>query len=281
MPSIAIVDSGPLLATANPADPDHRSCREVLEDGALHLVVPSMCIAEVAYLLYRNCGARVEAAFLRGLEPQRRPDACSPGRLPLHRRRRHLPGTKMLHVAFVRSTRLRPRPHRSIDMVRRAAQARASRGGGGLHRGGPRRLLAARAAAGAAAAGQGHGLPPAHRRCRWPGTRCATRASRWRGRRRKPLHRRRRRRAGSSWIRAAAGRGRPRKGARCPAPRCVHDDLGSQPRRPRAQRKGDYAAGRARRPTWSSPSLLYDRGAWRRRWRTAAWSRSGMPAPSG
>ena len=67
MPSIAIVDSGPLIATANSSDPNHRRCREILEDPALHLVIPALCVAEVGWLLHRRRGPRIEAGFLRGL----------------------------------------------------------------------------------------------------------------------------------------------------------------------------------------------------------------------
>lgn len=68
MISIAIVDSGPLLAVCNRADPDHVACREILEDPTLRLVVPALCVAEVTYLIGRRLGPTIEAAFLRGLK---------------------------------------------------------------------------------------------------------------------------------------------------------------------------------------------------------------------
>jgi predicted nucleic acid-binding protein len=68
MISIAVVDSGPLMAAANRADPDHDRCVEVLSDPVLRLVVPALCVAEVSYLLCRRAGPGVEARFLRGLE---------------------------------------------------------------------------------------------------------------------------------------------------------------------------------------------------------------------
>ena len=67
MISIAVVDSGPLLAVANRADPDHAECRKVLEDPSLRLVIPALCVAEVSYLLGRRQGPQIEARFLRGL----------------------------------------------------------------------------------------------------------------------------------------------------------------------------------------------------------------------
>jgi predicted nucleic acid-binding protein len=67
MISTAVVDSGPLLAVANRADPDHEACRHVLSDPTFRLVIPVLCVAEVSYLLGRRQGPRIEARFLRGL----------------------------------------------------------------------------------------------------------------------------------------------------------------------------------------------------------------------
>lgn len=67
MTTIAIVDSGPLLAVANAADPDHSRCLEVLRRADLHLVISAPCVAEVAYLLGRRLGAAVEARFVASL----------------------------------------------------------------------------------------------------------------------------------------------------------------------------------------------------------------------
>lgn len=67
MPSLGIVDSGPLIAVANQADPDHSSCLELLQSPGYELVVPTLCIAEVAYVLQSRHGSAVELRFLRGL----------------------------------------------------------------------------------------------------------------------------------------------------------------------------------------------------------------------
>jgi uncharacterized protein len=64
---IAIVDSGPLYAAADDDDSQHDACLEVLERGDLELVVPTLVVAEVAYLIGSRLGAAAEAAFLRGL----------------------------------------------------------------------------------------------------------------------------------------------------------------------------------------------------------------------
>jgi len=67
MISIAIVDSGPLIAAANIADPAHRSCLDALQTPGLYLIIPALCVAEAAYLIQRYQGPQVEAQFLRAL----------------------------------------------------------------------------------------------------------------------------------------------------------------------------------------------------------------------
>jgi uncharacterized protein len=68
MISIAIVDSGPLIAVANTADPAHRACLEALQTPGFHLVIPALCVAEAAFLIQQRRGSLIEARFLRGLE---------------------------------------------------------------------------------------------------------------------------------------------------------------------------------------------------------------------
>ena len=68
MISIVIVDSGPLIAAANLADPKHRACLEALQTPGLHLIIPALCVAEAAYVIHRRQGTRIEARFLRGLQ---------------------------------------------------------------------------------------------------------------------------------------------------------------------------------------------------------------------
>lgn len=68
MVSIAIVDSGPLIAAASRVDPDHRTCLAALQSTAHQLVIPALCVAEVGYLIGQRGGASVEARFLRSLE---------------------------------------------------------------------------------------------------------------------------------------------------------------------------------------------------------------------
>ncbi len=64
---LAIVDTGPLLATANDADPDHAVCVDVLTQRNLDLVIPALCVAEVCYFLGERHGSDVEARFVAGL----------------------------------------------------------------------------------------------------------------------------------------------------------------------------------------------------------------------
>ncbi len=64
---LAIVDSGPLLATANDADPDHAACVEFLTRGDVDIVIPALCVAEICYLLGQRLGADAEGKFVSGL----------------------------------------------------------------------------------------------------------------------------------------------------------------------------------------------------------------------
>ena len=68
MISTAIVDSGPLVASANRSDPAHRACLEALQCSEYQLVIPALCDAEAAYFLASEVGSSIEARFLRGLE---------------------------------------------------------------------------------------------------------------------------------------------------------------------------------------------------------------------
>lgn len=68
MISIAIVDTGPLVASANRADPDHRACLEALQSRDYALMIPALCVAEATYLIGRKQGPAIESLFLRSLE---------------------------------------------------------------------------------------------------------------------------------------------------------------------------------------------------------------------
>ena len=64
----AIVDTGPLYAAVDASDADHERCVAALQSPGLRLVVPAMVIAEATYPVGSRMGARVEAAFMRGLD---------------------------------------------------------------------------------------------------------------------------------------------------------------------------------------------------------------------
>jgi uncharacterized protein len=59
---VLIVDTGPLVVTADRADKDHAACRELLEGDEVPLVTTAMVIAEAAYLIDRQLGAKAEAS---------------------------------------------------------------------------------------------------------------------------------------------------------------------------------------------------------------------------
>jgi uncharacterized protein len=60
---VLVVDTGPLVATADRADKDHHACRALLEGDTGPLVTTAMVIAEAAYLIDRQLGPRAEAAL--------------------------------------------------------------------------------------------------------------------------------------------------------------------------------------------------------------------------
>lgn len=67
MRSIAIVDAGPLVATADSNDPNHARCLELLRRRDFDFVVPVLVVAEATYLTATRGGPAREAALLRGL----------------------------------------------------------------------------------------------------------------------------------------------------------------------------------------------------------------------
>jgi len=65
---IAVVDAGPLIASANTADPAHQRSVDALSRTDLQLVIPALVVAEATYAVGVQLGPRGEASFLRGLE---------------------------------------------------------------------------------------------------------------------------------------------------------------------------------------------------------------------
>jgi predicted nucleic acid-binding protein len=60
---VLVVDTGPLVATADRDDPDHDACRALLEGAAVPLVTTGMVVAEAAFLIARQLGPLGEVAL--------------------------------------------------------------------------------------------------------------------------------------------------------------------------------------------------------------------------
>ena len=67
MPSLGILDAGPLIAWPVRTDPNHASVVAILERADLRFVIPALVVAEAAYVLGDRFGPRVESALIRGL----------------------------------------------------------------------------------------------------------------------------------------------------------------------------------------------------------------------
>jgi uncharacterized protein len=77
---LIIVDTGPLVAAADADDHDHDRCVAMFRAARRPWLVPQPVIAEVCYLLERERGSQVEAAFLRSFG--RREMTLAPSRTP-------------------------------------------------------------------------------------------------------------------------------------------------------------------------------------------------------
>jgi predicted nucleic acid-binding protein len=60
---VLVIDTGPLVATADRADKHHAACRALLEGDDGPLVTTALVIAEAAYLIDRQLGPHAEAAL--------------------------------------------------------------------------------------------------------------------------------------------------------------------------------------------------------------------------
>ncbi|MGH2975981.1 MAG: type II toxin-antitoxin system VapC family toxin [Solirubrobacterales bacterium] len=59
-----ILDTGPLLAALDAADPDHLRCAALIADGTEDLVVPTLVLAELDYWCARRLSPDVWLVFL-------------------------------------------------------------------------------------------------------------------------------------------------------------------------------------------------------------------------
>jgi predicted nucleic acid-binding protein len=64
---IAVVDSGPLYAVADLDDDDHDAALDVLAQTTLHIVIPTLVVAEVTYFIGSRLGPGAEAVYVKGL----------------------------------------------------------------------------------------------------------------------------------------------------------------------------------------------------------------------
>lgn len=59
-----VLDTGPLLAALDAADPDHQRCAALITDAAEDLIVPSLVLAELDYWCARRLSADAWLIFL-------------------------------------------------------------------------------------------------------------------------------------------------------------------------------------------------------------------------
>jgi predicted nucleic acid-binding protein len=67
MPTLAVVDAGPLYAAADADDDDHAASLRTLRRADLRLIIPALVIAEATYFVGRRLGPAAESLFLEGL----------------------------------------------------------------------------------------------------------------------------------------------------------------------------------------------------------------------
>jgi hypothetical protein len=63
-----ILDTGPLYASLDTGDRDHRRCRRLIEEADEALVVPAPVLPELDYLVAERLGSGPMIAFLRDVE---------------------------------------------------------------------------------------------------------------------------------------------------------------------------------------------------------------------
>ena len=66
-----LVDTGPIIAAANTADPDHIACARLLTSQPGPFIVTGLVVSEACYLVGKHLGALTEAALLRSLATDR------------------------------------------------------------------------------------------------------------------------------------------------------------------------------------------------------------------
>jgi uncharacterized protein len=62
-----VLDTGPLLAALDAADPDHERCASLLREAREDLVIPILVLAELDYWCHARLGAHAWISFLEDL----------------------------------------------------------------------------------------------------------------------------------------------------------------------------------------------------------------------
>jgi uncharacterized protein len=62
-----VLDTGPLLAALDAADPDHERCTTLLSDATEQLVVPTLVLTELDYWCHQRLGAATWISFMEDL----------------------------------------------------------------------------------------------------------------------------------------------------------------------------------------------------------------------
>jgi predicted nucleic acid-binding protein len=65
--TLAIIDSGVLIAAADADDRYHERCARVLRTRELDFVIPALCVAEACHFIGKRAGAEAESTFLRNV----------------------------------------------------------------------------------------------------------------------------------------------------------------------------------------------------------------------
>jgi uncharacterized protein len=68
---VLLLDTGPIVAAANTADPDHTACARLLAAHPGPFIITGLVVSEASYLLGKYLGPTAEAALLRTLATDR------------------------------------------------------------------------------------------------------------------------------------------------------------------------------------------------------------------
>jgi uncharacterized protein len=125
-----VLDTGPLLAALDAADPDHERCASLLRDAREDLVVPVLVLAELDYWCHERLGAHAWLTFLEDLiGGAYRLEPCTPADLRRCRdiQRKYddqsvgvVDASVLALVERLREIRLATLDHRHFAMVRPA-----------------------------------------------------------------------------------------------------------------------------------------------------------------